>query len=57
MRKLSTRCMNDLNQKEKPSREEKNSPRKQTIDLLRQFARAYQVEAMKRQELCGFVLN
>ena len=48
MRKLSTQCMDDL---------EKNSPRKQTMDFLKQFARAYQAEPAVRPELCGYVLN
>ena len=49
MRKLSTQCMDDL--------EAKSSPRKQTMDFLKQFARAYQAEPAVRPELCGYVLN
>ena len=42
MRKLSTQCMDDL---------------EQTMDFLKQFARAYQAEPAVRPELCGYVLN
>lgn len=42
MRKLSTRCMDDLEKKVKSAPEVKSSPRKQTMDFLKQFARAYQ---------------
>ena len=42
MRKLSTQCMDDLEKKVKSAPEAKSSPRKQTMDFLKQFARAYQ---------------
>ena len=51
MRKLSTQCMDDLEKKVK------SAPRKQTMDFLKQFARAYQAEPAVRPELCGYVLN
>lgn len=41
MRKLSTQCMDDLEKKVKSAPEAKSSPRKQTMDFLKQFARAY----------------
>ena len=42
MRKLSTQCMDDLEKKVKSAPEAKSSPRKQTMDFLKQFARAFQ---------------
>ena len=30
---------------------------KQTMDFLKQFARAYQAEPAVRPEFCGYVLN
>ena len=39
MRKLSTQCMDDLEKKMKSAPEAKSSPRKQTMDFLKQFAR------------------
>ena len=55
MRKLSTQCMDDLEKKVKSAPEAKSSPRKQTMDFLKQFARAYQPAV--RPEFCGYVLN
>ena len=55
MRKLSTQCMDDLEKKVKSAPEAKSSPRKQTMDFLKQFARAYQAEPAVRSELCGYV--
>ena len=55
MRKLSTQCMDDLEKKVKSAPEAKS--RKQTMDFLKQFARAYQAEPAVRPELCGYVLN
>ena len=57
MRKLSTQCMDDLEKKVKSAPEPKSSPRKQTMDFLKQFARAYQAEPAVRPEFCGYVLN
>ena len=57
MRKLSTQCMDDLEKKVKSAPEAKSSPRKQTMDFLKQCARAYQAEPAVRPELCGYVLN
>lgn len=57
MRKLSTQCMDDLEKKMKSAPEAKSSPRKQTMDFLKQFARVYQAEPAVRPELCGYVLN
>lgn len=53
MRKISTRCASDFVKKKKKELELINEPRKQTLDFLRQFARAYQAEP----ELCGYVVN
>ena len=52
MRKLSTQCMDDLEKKVKSAPEAKSSPRKQTMDFLKQFA-----EPAVRPEFCGYVLN
>lgn len=57
MRKLSTQCMDDLEKKAKKDREVKSSPRKQTLDFLKQFARVYQTEPAVCPEVCGYVLN
>ncbi|WP_165157760.1 hypothetical protein [Parabacteroides sp. ZJ-118] len=57
MRKFSTRCMDDLEKKMKSAPEVKSLPRKQTIDFLKQFARAYQAEPAVCPEFCGYVLN
>ena len=57
MRKLSTQCMDDLEKKVKSAPEAKSSPRKQTMDFLKQFARAYQAEPAVRPELCGYELR
>lgn len=54
---LSTRCMDNFKKKDDLSDEVKTSPKKQTLELLRQFARAYRVEPVLRPELCGFILN
>ena len=37
MRKLSTQCMDDLEKKVKSAPEAKSSPRKQTMDFLKQL--------------------
>ena len=53
MRKLSTQCMDDLEKKVKSAPEAKSSPRKQTMDFLKQFARAYQAEPAVRPSSAG----
>ena len=58
MRILSTRCMDNLNkQSDDASEEIYTSPSKQTLDLIKQFARVYRVEPVIRPEICGYVLN
>lgn len=54
---LSTRCMDNFKKKDDLSDEVKTSPKKQTLELLRQFARAYRAEPVLQPELCGFILN
>lgn len=59
MDKLFTHCM-DRDKKrteEKCLAEMKISPRRQTVDFLRQFARVYQCEPTLSPDICGFVLN
>ena len=58
MRKLSTQCMDDLEKKVKSAPEAKSSPRKQTMDFLKQFCEGIiKREPAVRPELCGYVLN
>jgi len=57
MKKLSTHCMNDMNNKETRQKETESAPKKQTLDFIRQFAKVYYSEKMIRTDLCGFVLN
>ncbi|MDD4514355.1 hypothetical protein [Massilibacteroides sp.] len=57
MKKLSTHCMDDMNNKKGKELEEKSSPRKKTIDFLAQFARVYCSEKTLNAGHCGFVLN
>lgn len=57
MRKLSTRCMDELEKKKEEALEVVRSPRTQTLDILRQFARVYHAEPALRVELRGYVLN
>lgn len=57
MRKLSTLCIDDVRRKEDDRLEGSGSPRKQTLDFLRQFARVYQSEPVMHPELRGFVMN
>ena len=57
MRKLSTQCMDDLEKKVKSAPEAKSSPRKQTMDFLKQFARAYQAEPAVRPERESILLG
>lgn len=58
MKKFSTQCMNELEDKTKKNRDEKKStPSKQTLDFLSQFARIYHAEPAMQPELCGYVMN
>ena len=57
MRKLSTLCLDNLSKQEKHALNSKSQPKQQTLDFIRQFARAYQVEPALRPDLCGFVMN
>ena len=57
MKKFSTHCMNDMNNKEIRKEEIVSTPKKQTLDFIRQFAKVYYSEKMIRTDLCGFVLN
>jgi hypothetical protein len=57
MKKLSTRCMDSMDKTNYQGKEKRNSPRKQTLDFLSQFARVY---CSKKTETAGhydFVLN
>lgn len=58
MKRLSTQCMNEIENKTNRNRKErKTMPRRQTLDFLTQFARVYHSEPALRTELCGFVMN
>lgn len=49
--------MDNFKEKQKDFQEVESSPRKQTLDFLKQFARAYHAEPTVSQDLCGYVLN
>ena len=58
MKRLSTQCMNGIENKTDINRKDrKSSPRRQTLDFLTQFARVYHSEPALRTELCGLVMN
>ena len=58
MKRLSTQCMNEIeNKTDRNRKERKTTPRRQTLDLLTQFARVYHSEPALRTEFCGFVMN
>ena len=58
MKRLSTQCMNGIeNKTDRNRKDRKSSPRRQTLDFLTQFARAYHSEPALRTELCGLVMN
>lgn len=61
MKRLSTQCMNEIENKTNRNRKErKTMPRRQTLDFLNfltQFARVYHSEPALRTELCGLVMN
>lgn len=58
MKKVSTQCMNGLENKKNKSRKgKKSTPRRQTLDFLSQFARVYHSEPALSPELCGLVMN
>lgn len=58
MKRLSTRCMNKIeNKTERSQREIRTMPRRQTLDFLTQFARVYHSEPVLRTEFCGLVIN
>ena len=58
MKRLSTQCMNEIENKTNRNRKErKTMPRRQTLDFHTQFARVYHSEPALRTELCGLVMN
>ncbi|MCD8268212.1 MAG: hypothetical protein LUD46_06930 [Parabacteroides sp.] len=58
MKRFSTHCMDELEDKTKKNRNEKKSkPSRQTLDFLSQFARSYRVEPALQSEFCGHVMN
>ncbi|RHJ84397.1 hypothetical protein [Parabacteroides sp. AM08-6] len=59
MKRLSTRCMNEFENRTNRNRNEKKKsmPRRQTLDFLTQFARVYHSEPVLHPELCGVVMN
>ena len=58
MKRLSTQCMNGIeNKTDRNRKDRKSSPRRQTLDFLTQFARVYHSEPTLRTELCGLVIN
>ena len=55
MKRLSTQCMNEIENKTNRNRKErKTMPRRQTLDFLTQFARVYHSEPALRTELLIF---
>ncbi len=57
MKNFSTPCMNDKKRENVKVRHAASKPCRQTIDLLKQFARAYRVEPVLQQDFCDYVLN
>lgn len=57
MRRISTRCMNDIEGKSRGDQVVACEPRKKTLDFLRQFARSYQGEPALQAELGGYMKN
>lgn len=58
MKRLSTQCMNEIENKTNGNRKERRAmPRRQTLDFLTQFARVYHSEPALRTEFCGLVMN
>lgn len=58
MKRLSTQCMNELeNKTDRNRKERKTMPRRQTLDFLTQFARVYHSEPALCTEFCGLVMN
>lgn len=58
MKRLSTRCMNGIENNRNKKQEEINSgPRKKTLDFLTQFARVYRAEPLFDEKVCGYILN
>ena len=58
MKRLSTQCMNEIeNKTDRNRKERKTTPRRQTLDFLTQCARVYHSEPALRTEFCGFVMN
>ena len=58
MKRLSTQCMNEIeNKTDRNRKERKTTPHRQTLDFLTQFARVYHSEPALRTEFCGFVMN
>jgi hypothetical protein len=57
MKNLSTQCVSKMMKKGKNPYRRTIEPRKQTLSILRQFARVYHVEHTMQEDLCVFVLN
>lgn len=59
MKRLSTQCMDELENRTDKNRNEKklSMPNRKTLDFLTQFARVYHSEPALRPELCGLVMN
>ena len=58
MKRLSTQCMNEIENKTNRNRKErKTTPRRQTLDFLTHFASVYHSEPAIRTELCSLVMN
>lgn len=57
MRKLSTRCSNDFVGNSRKGRKATSEPSQETLDFLKQLARAYQAEPGLLSELGGYMKN
>lgn len=58
MKNFSTQCMDGfVNKLEQFSSAKKSAPKRQTMDFLTKFARAYHAEVGLQENLCGLVLN
>lgn len=58
MKRFSTQCMEELENKTKKNRSgKKSAPSRRTIDFLSQFARSYHAEPALQPEFCGYVVN
>ncbi len=59
MKKTSTSCISHPNADDSQSVSfiKGSSPKQQTIDFLKQFARSYHAEPALNSDLCGYFLN